>query len=671
MIVKKKRRLLEYDGLKGISILAIVLYHLFPRQVPGGFLTVNTFFVLAGYFFTYKVESFEFTPKQREWRKVGGYLKQTLARLFFPLLWMIGSIVIGLLIFSPNALKFLRNDLFSGLFLYNNLYQIAADKSYFVRMTEASPFTHLWYNSLYIQSFIVTIIVVLVMKYFNLRGAIKAIVLGVIAFYSHNLLLWLYVPGQDPSRVYYGLETRISSFILGVMLTYTIPALLNLFYKSKIKKEIYLFIGLLSLTAFVLMPFFVQDQAPDTYYAWMPLYSVISFGIIFSMTVGVPFVRKIFRMPLLAGIGKRSYSYYLWYYPVIVFWMGFSRQMESQMYWLYLAIFVTLFAIGELSYQLIEQKRLFLPFLKDFDWAKDWRSFRRNNRPMWLAFASVLFVALTSMGMVLARNDKPLNQFVLEYQLEKTQPSLFKVANPSERKITEVMSEINNWEDKLATYITRNPRQVEYVDQMQASLRQSLEESSQISALISENQAIFDQIAANNPEIATLVPLDVQLFASQLPVSFFGDSLILLSGPNALNLFLNGTTMGVKSLQIWDAAPVLSDWIATGEVRENLVVNLGTNAGLDDEGMEVFIAAAGDRKIFFVTTNSAVAHKLEVNQIIRDFASRYDNVYELDWYTYAQGHPEFYWEGEDIHHTPEGADHFAAFVAQELYKILR
>ena len=238
--MSKKKRILSYDGIKGISIIAIILYHLFPSYLPGGFLTVNTFLALGGYFFTYKVEQIEFNHAQRDWASIWHYFKNTLARIFFPLLWMMGSVVIGLLIFDRTQLLSIRDDLFSGLFLYNNLYQISADKSYFVRMTEASLFTHLWYNSLYIQSFILAIVGVLITKFLNLKGAAKAILWALIAGMSHFALLWLYVPGQDPSRVYYGIDTRFSSFVLGIMTAYMIPVLLNLFYRVKAKKSIVL-----------------------------------------------------------------------------------------------------------------------------------------------------------------------------------------------------------------------------------------------------------------------------------------------------------------------------------------------------------------------------------------------------------------------------------------------
>lgn len=666
--MSKKKRILSYDGIKGISIIAIILYHLFPSYLPGGFLTVNTFLALGGYFFTYKVEQIEFNSAKRDWSSIWHYFKNTLSRVFFPLLWMMGSVVIGLLLFDRAQLLSIRDDLFSGLFLYNNLYQISADKSYFVRMTEASLFTHLWYNSLYIQSFVLAMVGVFITKFLNLKGAVKAIIWSLIAGVSHFALLWLYVPGQDPSRVYYGIDTRFSSFVLGIMTAYMIPVLLNLFYKVKAKKTLYYLIGIISLIGFVSMPFFVKDQQPETYYFFMPLYSVLNMLLIFSITVGVPLVRKVFEIQPLPWIGRRSYSYYLWYYPVIVLWFKLQRQFDGRMYWLYLSIAISLALVSELTYQLIERQRLILPFTTSFNWKEDWREFQLNNRSLWLAPVGLVLFVIMGAGWVMARNDKPLTQFQLEYQLKQVQPSLFEIADKDERAIHKVKTRVEQLEKELDTVLISKIETENFFDIAKKALVQTSGVGEKVTQITNDNADVINEINALDPELAALVPDEVKLFASKIRVSFFGDSLILLSAPNALNVFLNSNHLGVKSLQIWKAVGVLADWISSGEVNDILVINLGTNAGLDDQGMEDFIAAAGDRQLFFVNSDSAVEHRDSVNQIIKKFAEKYDNVHELDWYSYAKDHPEFYWEGEGVHHTPEGADEFAAFTAKELYR---
>ena len=60
-----------------------------------------------------------------------------------------------LLAFDRRELSYDRSDILSSLFFFNNYFQISAGRSYFIQMAGTSPFTHLWYNSLYVQSFLV------------------------------------------------------------------------------------------------------------------------------------------------------------------------------------------------------------------------------------------------------------------------------------------------------------------------------------------------------------------------------------------------------------------------------------------------------------------------------------------------------------------------------------
>ncbi|MBR7927421.1 acyltransferase [Aerococcaceae bacterium zg-ZUI334] len=669
--MSKQKRINSYDGLKGFSILAVVLYHMYQKQVPGGFLTVNTFFAIAGYFFARKIEQVTFNRQQQDWRALGKYVRSTVERLFFPMFWMLGSIIFVLFIFNREALHHLRSDLFSGMFFYNNFYQIATDKSYFAKMTEASPFTHLWYGSLYLQMFLIGIIGSCLLKWLKLPGTAKAILWGLIAFISHSTLMFLYEPNADPSHVYYGLATRFSSFALGMMTAYMIPAILNATYNVKNKKALYTLIGLTAGLLFIYLPFVVQDQAPITYYIGLPFYSVLSMFVLFAIATGVPVIRKPLSFKPLVMLGQRSYSYYLWYYPVIVFWLQYRRFMaDNQVYLLNIAILITLIILSELTYQLIERRVYPIPFGQHFNWSMDIERLKQSNAMRGVAAAFLAMVAVVACGLAISRNDQTLAQFNLEYQLQKSLPSLHEIANPTERYLHQTMTQVQSYDKELSSYFVESLPEQDYIAEYQKAKEYVALLADEVSELAAEQQAVLDRIADNNPDLAALIPAKEQLFAAELPVTFFGDSLILLSAPVAMDVFLNGNQWGIKSLQIWDAVGKFQDWINEGEVKQNVVFNLGTNAGLDDEGMEDLIAVSGDRELFFVNSNSDVAHKMEVNEIIHKFAQRYPNVHEIDWYSYAVDHPEYYWEGEGVHHTPEGALHFAAYVTHVLYETL-
>lgn len=668
-----KNRIFSFDALKGVSIIAVIIYHLFPQFLPGGFLMVNTFFILAGFFVGRKLESIELQDNKIYWKSVWRYLKQTVSRLFIPLLWMILFIVLGLLIFNPKEITYMRTEILSSLFFANNFFQINADRSYFVQMTDASPFTHLWYNSLYIQFFFVTIFIVLLTKRLKVSIPFKGILWSIVVLVSHAFIILRYVPGEDPTDVYYGLSTRYSAFAMGVGAVYFIPIILNAIGHFKYRQLVFRFISISSFLISLALLFMVNDQNPMTYYFWMPLYTVANFLLVFSLTIKEPVVSWLLANPILVMIGQRSYSFYLWYYPVIVFFMSFTRTYP--LVYLQIASIVTIFVIGELFYQLIEQPRFAIAFGHDLNFKTNWNNLKaaisfRHFKPVYLlrSIIALGFIGVFVFVMIFIANDYiPLAQFDLEYRMRQRMTNVQDTILPIEKELKAPEEKIILMDDTFGTYFVN---EFETTDRLVELQRQAIEITRNEAALndqIDEQRAIISSIEEANPFYSRFLSTREMLFAAEIPVTFFGDSLIYISAPYALDLFQSSNEYGYGSLQIYDATPILVDLIDQGVVNDTMVINLGTNASLTDEAMIDLIEAAGDRELFFVNTNSAVQHIEEVNKIIADFSSRYDNVHEIDWHSYQQGHPEWY-TLDDIHHSEEGRDQFAILVARELYK---
>ena len=675
--MRKTQRIPSFDGLKGIAIISIVAYHLFPAVIPGGFLLVNTFLVVSGYFFARKMEQIPEINYRINWPAIGHYLKKTVERLFIPVFWLILLIVVGLVITYPQELKHIRGDIFSGLFFYNNFFQISAERSYFVQMTNASPFTHLWYNALYLQSFIVCIPLVLLTRRLNFSVTSKAIFWLMIVLFSHVMVWYLYAPGEDPSRVYYGLETRISSFAIGIATAYLLPNILRLISVIKEKRVFYNIIGIITVIDMIFLVLITQDQADITYHLWLPVFNILSMILVFLISVRAQSVTLWLSLPPLTYVGKRSYSYYLWYYPVIVFMMSQFRFFNGNMLLINILSGVLVGIIGEIFYQLIERQRLYLWFGSSFNFKADYEALINALQQVfeykkqfisWILYLTLL--VLFVFGLIQADDNIRLTQFQLEYQAFQTSANIQAEPHPLERGITKNKEFLLKIDQVLDTHFLTERQIRDFHDELMKSTMDAQQVSAEAQRIYAENQAVFDQVEMTNPLTYELLDPEVLLFATEVPVTLFGDSLVYLSGPQAMSVFLNGNHYGQGSLQIWDAVSILDSLVYDGFVKENLVVVLGTNAGLDEEGMDQLISVAGDRKIFFVNTNSRVMHIDEVNTMIKQYAEEYDNVYEIDWYTAQQGHPEWY-DGDDIHHSPEvGRANFNALVAERLYEVL-
>lgn len=679
-------RIKSFEGLKGFSVLVVILYHLFPGIFPGGFLMVNTFLVLGGYFFAYKMEQLFAQNQPMDWSQLGHYMLRTCERLILPLLWMMMLIVVGLLIVDPTQLHYLRSDIFTSLFFVNNWYQILTEKSYFVKMTNATPFTHLWYNAIYFQSFLLAIPLFFATRKLKLSLPAKGIFWFVLVAVSHALIFFFYDGKGDPSRVYYGLDTRFSSFALGIATAYSLPAILNYVHGLKNRKRIFTILGVLMTAATVILVMTVKDSAPETYLLVMPYFNLLSMALIWLITTNPPVTRYFWGNPVLDFLGHRSYSYYLWYYPVIVFYMGQFRNFDGNMPLINSLIGVTILVLGELLYRLVERPSFTVPFGNHLRWVQDGRLLRQlwyhkqwKNPALLSGFVFLLTFVFFGIGLAQTKDNKRVALFELEYKTFKNMPNLLDSPYPAEKEIVatkkvyaEAMDKIGPVqavEDPIKRMLKNytKAKENEYLvgqlvnvqkDKIEAFLKQ-----------LKEAEGELEDIKAMHPIVAEELSDQELLFATQVPMTLFGDSIVGINGLNTLDVFKSSNYYGQGSLQIWDAIPIFQKMVDEGKVKKNVVINLGTNASLDRPALDDMIRIAGDRQVFFINTNSRVQHIAEVNRLIKEVAAAYPNVHEIDWYTYSQGHPEWYGEDE-IHHSIEGMEHFTIIIAKVMYETL-
>lgn len=202
------------DGLRAVAIAGVVLYHLRPSPLPGGFLGVTVFLVITGYLATRSVE-------RRIARggafSYGRYLAGRLARLLPTVLAAIALTALGTYLSSPGLLPKVQADaLPSALFLVNWSY-IFRQVSYFAAAGLPSPLTHLWYLAVAMQFYLVWPAVVMAAhRVLRTRGAAIA-ACAVLAALSTALMALLLDPAGDTARVYYGTDTRLAELSVGAL----------------------------------------------------------------------------------------------------------------------------------------------------------------------------------------------------------------------------------------------------------------------------------------------------------------------------------------------------------------------------------------------------------------------------------------------------------------------
>lgn len=184
---KRSSHIHGINGLKGIAIIGVTLFHMFPETVRGGYLGVVLFFLLTGYLLAYSD-----VVNKRQY-SITEYIKKRLKRIYPPLL-MVLLLTLGVYYFIlPNTLSGIRWELLSIVLGYNNWWQIAQNADYFTRLANTSPFTHLWFLGIELQYFVIWPILFYIFKKLRIYGFWLIFLLGAA---SAVWMTYLYVPDK-------------------------------------------------------------------------------------------------------------------------------------------------------------------------------------------------------------------------------------------------------------------------------------------------------------------------------------------------------------------------------------------------------------------------------------------------------------------------------------------
>ncbi|HEX9259980.1 MAG TPA: acyltransferase, partial [Acidimicrobiales bacterium] len=196
------------DGLRALSVAAVLLYHGGITWLPGGFLGVEVFFVVSGYLITSLLlqerEQAGFTDLRNFWMRR--------ARRLLPALYVVlAATVVYAALFAEDALSHLKGDVLAALTYVTNWWLIFSDQSYFDQLGRPPLLRHLWSLAVEEQWYLVWPLVFaggMALARNRPRRLLGPVLAAAAA--STVLMVWLYVPDTDPSRVYFGTDTRAS-----------------------------------------------------------------------------------------------------------------------------------------------------------------------------------------------------------------------------------------------------------------------------------------------------------------------------------------------------------------------------------------------------------------------------------------------------------------------------
>jgi peptidoglycan/LPS O-acetylase OafA/YrhL len=302
------------DGLRAIAVAGVFLFHARPHAdgspyLPGGFLGVDLFFVLSGYLITSLLlvewEAGNRIDLRRFWMRRA-------RRLLPALVVVVLAALILASIFARDDLGRTRGDAVSSLLYYTNWHLIVANHSYFTLMGRPSLLQHLW--SLAVEEQFYVIWPLLLVPGLVLLGRRRLPMLVVVGIAGSALAMWLlYNPTSDPSRVYYGTDTRAFLLLMGILLALVWPRVERLGRALPVLE----LLGIAALLGTVLLFLRMQDFDP-TLYRGGDLAAAFCFAVLVA-AVAHPAtgVGQALGVAPLRWVGERSYGIYLWHWPVV------------------------------------------------------------------------------------------------------------------------------------------------------------------------------------------------------------------------------------------------------------------------------------------------------------------------------------------------------------------
>ena len=291
----------------------MLFYHAGQSWAVGGFLGVDTFFVLSGFLITTLLVT-EWTNRSRI-DLLAFWVRR--ARRLLPALFlvMVGIIVYAGVFASTGELSRIRDDSFASLGYVANWRFIFSGQSYFDQFMQPSPLRHMWSLAIEEQFYLVWPLIVAGLLWWrrSLKVLLGACVVMIAA--SATLMAVLYQPGRDPSRVYYGTDTRAQSLLIGAVvgiLLYMHGPLRT--HAARIAIRVAAAVG----AGYTLWLFWRMSERTDALYQGGFLFAALAVSAVIVSVVQPDrgALGRFLSLSPLRWVGRISYGLYLWHWPV-------------------------------------------------------------------------------------------------------------------------------------------------------------------------------------------------------------------------------------------------------------------------------------------------------------------------------------------------------------------
>lgn len=335
--VKQKMTFREdIQGLRALAVLSVVVYHISPHHLPGGFIGVDIFFVISGYLIMGQI----YSKIQQNAFSISNFYVKRFKRLF-PAFFATVSVssFFAFSYFLPGEFSKYAWSLISSCLYVSNFY-FYTKSGYFDSELQGSPLLHTWSLSVE-EQFYAFMPVIMMLAY----GAYKRFSIAILSTIGAlSFIGCVYLTQSDVSFAFFASFTRFWQFILGGVI-----AIYGLHFKNhRTLCELLTTIGVITLLASCF--FLTHDEFPGIK-AVIPTLATVA---VLTFSRKGLFIYRLLSVKPAEFIGNISYSLYLWHWPVIIF---YQLYLENELKALDKVIVLILsILLGVLSYYFVEQR---------------------------------------------------------------------------------------------------------------------------------------------------------------------------------------------------------------------------------------------------------------------------------------------------------------------------
>ncbi len=590
------------DGLRALAVAAVFAYHADLDWAKGGFLGVDLFFVISGFLITSLLLA--------EWERSGSlrtvrFWGRRALRLLPALVVVLVVVSVAVPLLASDQGYRLRADVLAGLGYVSNWRLIFEQQSYFQEIGRPPVLQHLWSLAVEEQFYLIWPLVLFVLLIpMGRRRDPKLLIVPVVALaaVSAGLMALLYDPNVDPSRVYFGTDTRAAGLLVGAALA-CIPMRWRTSSGLGGARRILLeAVGVAAVVGLAACVVKVDQFDTGLYRGGFIAVAVLAAIAVAVTTHPASWVGRALGCWPLVWVGRRSYAIYLWFWPVLMMTRPHSDVPLSGLPLLALQIGLTL-ALATASYRWVERP------IRAGPWAGPGgrsasRARRRRGRPGLVAGGWALVVAVVTVAIAAA--------VLVDHPVETPTYAVASAA-PVATTTTTTTAPVA---ETTTTAVAEGPEVAPPPEPPPAVVPPPATPTGHVTAIgesvLLEAQAFLE---AEVPGISVLGEIGRQVTASV-----------------------------ALAVELRDA----------GQLGDVVVVHVGNNgivrAEVFDELMQVL---SGVRRVAVVNVKVPRPWEEPNNAVIAETVSRYPNAVLLDWKALGEANPGLF-ESDGVHMNQDG-----------------